>query len=174
MTSLPVPGPSLPGEVRADHASMRETMGAFPSGVTVLATCVGTVPVGMTISSFASVSLEPPLLLQCVSRAASCLPAFRVRQPVAVNVLAHDQARLARRFAGKDDDRFAGIDFHLDGGGSPVLAGTAAWIGGAIDRIYDAGDHVILLIRARTVHRTGKMPLLYHSGQIHDWTTAVA
>lgn len=156
----------------ADRTSMRHAMGAFPSGVTVLSTCLGNTPVGMTISSFASVSLDPPLLLQCVARTAGSLPAFRMGRAVVVNVLAHDQAALARRFAGKGEDRFAGTDFHLDDSGSPVLAGTAAWISGVIDRIYDAGDHVILLILARAVRRTGKQPLLYHSGQMHDWTIA--
>ena len=112
----------------ADRTSMRHAMGAFPSGVTVLSTCLGNTPVGMTISSFASVSLDPPLLLQCVARTAGSLPAFRMGRAVVVNVLAHDQAALARRFAGKGEDRFAGTDFHLDDSGSPVLAGTAAWI----------------------------------------------
>lgn len=163
--------PWIAGEP-ADRTSMRHTMGAFPSGVTVLTTCLGDTPVGMTISSFASVSLDPPLLLQCVARTSSSLPAFRTGRPVAVNVLASDQAGLARRFAGKGEDRFAGTDFHPDDGGSPVLAGTSAWISGVIDRIYDAGDHVILLILARAVHRTGKQPLLYHAGQLHDWATA--
>jgi flavin reductase (DIM6/NTAB) family NADH-FMN oxidoreductase RutF len=86
-----------------------------------------------------------------------------------VNVLARDQADVGRRFASKVEDRFAGIKFQADDGGSPVLAGTSAWISGLIDRIYDAGDHVILLILARAVRRTGKQPLLYHSGQMHAW-----
>jgi flavin reductase (DIM6/NTAB) family NADH-FMN oxidoreductase RutF len=159
--------------VPVDQVSMRHTMGAFPSGVTILSTCLGSSPVGMTISSFASVSMNPPLILQCVARTASTLPAFTTGRPVVVNVLGHDQAGLARLFASKSEDRFAGVEYGTDAQGSPVLAGTAAWISGTIDRIYDAGDHVILLILARAVERTGKCPLLYHSGQIHDWSDAV-
>ncbi|TNC28053.1 flavin reductase family protein [Amycolatopsis alkalitolerans] len=157
-----------------DDASMRHVMGAFPSGVTVLTTCAGEHPVGMTISSFASVSIDPPLLLQCVSRSAGCLPAYRIGRPVVVNVLACDQAGLARRFAGRHEDRFAGVAFGFEAGGAPVLDRTAAWAGGTVDRIYDAGDHVILLIRVREVRRSDRKPLLYHSGRMYDWTTATA
>ncbi|WP_341276736.1 flavin reductase family protein [Mycobacterium lacus] len=156
-----------------DAAAMRNAMGAFPSGVTVLTTRLGDRSVGMTISSFASVSIEPPLLLQCVARSAGSLPAFRVGCTVAVNILARDQADLARRFASKVEDRFEGVEFDADDGGCPVLAGAAASVSGCIDRIYDAGDHVILLIRARAVRRNGALPLLYYSGRMHDWVDAV-
>ncbi|VBA39560.1 FMN reductase (NADH) NtaB [Mycobacterium attenuatum] len=156
-----------------DSTSMRNTMGAFPSGVTVLTARLGDRSVGVTISSFASVSIDPPLLLQCVARTAGSLPAFRMGSPVAVNVLARDQAGLARRFASKVEDRFAGVEFGTDADGCPVLAGAAAWISGFIDRIYDAGDHVILLIRAGSVHRSGSLPLLYYSGRMHDWSDTV-
>lgn len=157
-----------------DHVAMRATMGAYPSGVTVLTTCLGKRPVGLTISSFASVSMDPPLLLQCVGRRAGALPAFTMGRTVAVNVLAHDQAALALRFAGKSGNRFAGVTHRPDAYGSPVLLGTAAWVSGLIDRIYDAGDHVILLIRATAVRRTDKQPLLYHSGQMHAWAETIA
>ncbi|ORB69471.1 hypothetical protein BST45_09520 [Mycobacterium shinjukuense] len=152
---------------------MRDAMGAFPSGVTVLTTRLGDRRVGMTISSFASVSIDPPLLLQCVARSAGSLPAFRMGTAVAVNVLARDQAHLARRFASKVENRFEGVQFDTDERGCPILAGAAASVTGVIDRIYDAGDHVILLIRACAVHRSGALPLLYHSGRMHDWVTAV-
>ncbi|VBA40105.1 FMN reductase (NADH) NtaB [Mycobacterium innocens] len=156
-----------------DATSMRNAMGAFPSGVTVLTTRLGDRSVGMTISSFASVSLDPPLLLQCVARSAGSLPAFRIGSSVAVNVLANDQASLARRFASKVDDRFEGVAFDTDDCGCPVLVGAAASVSGFIDRIYDAGDHVILLIRACAVRRAGGLPLLYYSGRMHDWADTV-
>lgn len=159
--------------IAVDHVSMRHTMGAFPSGVTVLTTCLGTRPVGMTISSFASVSIDPPLILQCVARTAGSLPAFTTGRPVAVNVLGHDQAAIARLFASRVENRFAELEFGTDSQGSPVLGGTAAWISGTIDRIYDAGDHVILLIEAKALKRSDKRPLLYHSGKMHDWADVV-
>lgn len=156
-----------------DAASMRNAMGAFPSGVTVLTTRLGERSVGMTISSFASVSIDPPLLLQCVSRSARSLPAFRQGRAVAVNVLARHQADLARQFASKVENRFDGVEFDTDDDGCPVLAGAVASVSGFIDHIYEAGDHVILLIRACTVRRNGSLPLLYYSGRMHDWANTV-
>jgi flavin reductase (DIM6/NTAB) family NADH-FMN oxidoreductase RutF len=129
-------------------------------------------PVGLTISSFASVSLDPPLLLVCVARTASSLPAFRVGGPMGVNVLANDQGWLAKRFASRQEDRFAGVELQPGPHGVPLLEGVAAWLNCHIARIYDGGDHVILLARVHTVHRSGARPLLYHSGKMHDWSIA--
>lgn len=157
-----------------DDMSMRHTMGAFPSGITVLTTRVDEKPIGLTISSFTSVSMDPPLILQCVARTARSLPAFVPGRRVVVNILAHDQASVARLFASKVDDRFAGIEFGTDEHGSPVLAGTAAWVSGGIERVEDAGDHVIVLTSVDTVHRSKQAPLLYHSGRMHTWPEALA
>lgn len=155
--------------VAVDPTVMRSVMGAFPTGVTIVTTTLGGRPVGMTVSSFTSVSLDPPLLLVCVARTAGTLPAFRVGRHLAVNVLSRSQASLARRFASRVEDRFEGVD-HVPGlHGAPLLAGTSAWVSGYTERIYDAGDHVILLIRAVELHRSEEQPLLYHSGTMHDW-----
>ncbi|WP_420174470.1 flavin reductase family protein [Luteococcus sp. OSA5] len=157
-----------------DPALMRSVMGAFPTGVTVVTTSLAGRAVGMTISSFASVSLNPPLLLVCVARTAGSLPAFRIGRPLAVNVLAKGQGQLAGRFASRAEDRFAGVE-HVPGrNGAPLLADTAAWVEGTVDRIYDAGDHVILLVRAEHMHRSENQPLLYHSGNLHDWEPPTA
>ncbi|MGO4956253.1 flavin reductase family protein [Luteococcus sp. Sow4_B9] len=152
-----------------DPARMRAVMGAFPTGVTVVTTMSGPRPVGMTISSFASVSLDPPLVLVCVARTAASLPAFRVGRPLAVNVLGHGQAHLARRFASRVEDRFEGVDHRPGRNGSPLLSGTAAWVQGHVQQIHDAGDHVLLLVNVQRLHRSEIQPLLYHSGLLHDW-----
>jgi len=155
-----------------DAGSLRNTAGAFPSGVTIITTTSGGRPVGLTISSFASVSLDPPLLLVCVARTANSLPAFRVGAAMGVNVLANDQAWLAKRFASRQEDRFTGVDFEAGSHGVPLLTGVAAWLDCHIARIYDGGDHVILLGQVHTVRRSGAQPLLYHSGKLHDWAIA--
>lgn len=156
-----------------DAATLRSTAGAFPSGVTIITSRSGDTPVGLTISSFASVSLDPPLLLVCAARTAGSLPAFRVGGPMGVNVLAHDQGWLARRFASRHDDRFAGVAHRTGPHGVPLLDDVAAWLDCHIARMYDGGDHVILLVRPHSVHRSDRSPLLYHSGQMHDWSLAV-
>ena len=156
-----------------DPVALRNTMGAFPTGVTVITTTTeGTTPVGLTVSSFTSVSLKPPLLLVCVARTAGSLPAFRVGKHMAVNVLGRDQESVARLFAGRSEDRFAGLDYSSSANGSPLLAGTSAWVSGFVERIYDAGDHVILLTHIEEMQRNDKSPLLYHSGTMHDWNEA--
>ncbi|NLU82514.1 flavin reductase family protein [Rhodococcus sp. HNM0569] len=155
-----------------DAATLRNTAGAFPSGVTIITASAGSTPVGLTISSFASVSLDPPLLLVCVARTAGSLPAFRAGGPMAVNILANDQAWLAKRFASRHDDRFASVDYTLGPHGVPLLDGVSAWMDCHIARIYDGGDHVILLTRVHSVHRSDSMPLLYHSGAMYDWEQA--
>lgn len=160
---------------QVDGRTLRDTAGAFPSGVTVI-TAIGPdgSKVGMTVSSFTSVSIEPPLILVCVDKRARSLPAFRVGTPMGVNVLANDQSQVAFRFAGRSEDRFSGIGHGEGPNGIPLIDGVAAWLSTHIHRIYDGGDHLILLARVNEVHRSGNKPLLYHSGQMHDWALAAA
>jgi flavin reductase (DIM6/NTAB) family NADH-FMN oxidoreductase RutF len=156
-----------------DGATLRRAAGAYPSGVTIITADAGGSPVGLTVSSFTSVSLDPPLLLVCVARTASSLSAFRSGSPIGINVLASDQAWLARRFASRHDDRFQGVEYRPGPHGVPLLAGVAAWLDCHVARIYDGGDHVILLTRAHSVYRSEAAPLLYHAGLLHDWAAVV-
>lgn len=159
---------------QVDAAALKQTAGAFPSGVTVITTVQGIRPVGMTVSSFTSVSVDPPLVLVCVDRRASCLPAFRIDAPMGVNVLGCQQGPLARVFASRGEDRFADVRYRSGPHGVPLLEGTAAWLSTHITRIYDGGDHQILVARVHAVHRSDTPPLLYHSGRMHDWAVAAA
>jgi flavin reductase (DIM6/NTAB) family NADH-FMN oxidoreductase RutF len=160
------------GDETIDAAALKNTAGAFPSGVTIITTIAGDAPVGLTISSFASVSIDPPLLLVCVARTAGSLPAFRTGGPMGINVLANDQAWLAKRFASRHEDRFSDVDYQHGPHNVPLLDGVAAWMDCHVARIYDGGDHVILLARVHSVHRSDSKPLLYHSGAMHDWALA--
>lgn len=160
---------------QVDGRTLRDTVGAFPSGVTVITTLgPDGSKVGMTVSSFTSVSIEPPLILVCVDKRARSLPAFRVGKPMGVNVLANDQSGIAFRFAGRSEDRFADTPNSAGPNGIPLIDDSAAWLSTHIHRIYDGGDHLILLARVNEVHRSDRKPLLYHSGQMHDWALAAA
>lgn len=152
----------LPHELKA-------AAGAFPTGVTVITTRSAGQPVGMTVSSFTSVSIDPPLILVCLARTAAALPAFRVGAPMGVNILARHQRDVAMAFLRPFDERFDGIDVHEGPNDVPFLQEAAAWMSGHVARIYDGGDHVILLARVNAVHRSGAQPLLYHSGAMYDW-----
>ena len=123
---------------------------------------------GLTANSFNSVSLDPPLVLWSLSRAAASLPAFRAGSHYAINVLGADQQALALRFASKGVDRFADVDFVDGAGGAPILAGAAATFECFNRSRYDEGDHVIFVGEVeRCTHREGASPLLYHGGKFY-------
>lgn len=160
-------------EESIDPKALRAVAGTFPSGVTVITTAPAGRPVGMTVSSFTSVSLDPPLILVCVARTASSSPAFRVGSPMGVNVLSSSQGQVARTFASPVEDRFAVVEHRTGPHGVPLIEETAAWLSTHIVRIYDGGDHVILLARVHALHRSAHTPLLYQAGAMHDWTPTV-
>lgn len=147
-------------------------MGAFPSGVTVVTGRRADGPVGVTVSSFASVSLQPPLALVCISRRSASLPAFGLGAPVVVNVLAHDQRWLAERFAARSPDRFEGVEHHMDERGVSRLDGSAAMVSGTVEQVHEGGDHLICVLALEQVERYERRPLLYHSGAFHEWIQA--
>src|SRR5260370_27277848 len=106
-----------PRQLRAgqlDTWDVRQAVGAFTTGVTVVTTCddSGT-RYGLTANSFASVSLEPPLVLFCVNHQAPSRAGFDRSQHFAINVLAADQEDIAKRFARRADDKFAGLDWRV-------------------------------------------------------------
>jgi len=132
-----------------DALAFRKVMRAFPTGVTVV-TAVGEEgrPVGLTVSSFTSVSLDPPLVLVCLDRASASHDQVIARRTFVVNVLAADQGALAVRFAADPSGgRFDGVDWRPGPGGAPILSGVAAWLACALEDVHDGGDHSILVAR---------------------------
>lgn len=147
----------------------RMALGMFATGVTIVTarTASGAL-VGLTANSFNSVSLEPPLVLWSLSRAAASMPAFSTGSHYAINILGADQQDLARRFAAKGVDRFADVDFVEGAGGAPILAGAAASFECFNRSRYEEGDHVIFVGEVeRCTHREGASPLLYHGGKFY-------
>lgn len=141
----------------------------FATGVTIVTarTAEGAL-VGLTANSFNSVSLNPPLVLWSLARAAASLSAFSTGSHYAINILAADQKELAKRFATKDLDRFADVAF-VDGvNGAPLLTGAAATFECFNRSRYVEGDHVIFVGEVeRCAHRAGASPLLFHGGKFY-------
>ena len=160
MTSATSPAASQDDPVRA----LKRTFGAYPTGVTVVTTLHRGVPLGFTANSFTSVSLDPPLVLVCHGSYATSHAAFRDATGFAVNILAADQEALAKRFASRVEDRFAGIGW-CDGEGGPILDGSAAWLDCAMHDAHPAGDHTILIGRVLAHEDAGTDPLLYARGR---------
>jgi flavin reductase (DIM6/NTAB) family NADH-FMN oxidoreductase RutF len=120
------------------------------TGITVITTrdAEGT-PHGMTVSAFSSLSLDPPLILVCVANDATMAPVLAATETFAVNVLSAGQEAMSRRFAGKIDDRFAGIGYHDGKLGAPILEDVLASLECRIVARHPAGDHVIVVGRVR-------------------------
>jgi len=145
-----------------------------PSAAGVVVVTAGATPLGVTVSSFTSVSLEPPLVSFCLGVRSRTAARLLLADVFAVNVLAEDQIGLARRFAASDVDRFAPsadrfgppTDWRAGPHGVPLLAGTAARLVCEQHDLVSAGDHVIVL--GQVLHAEGDdvaRPLLHHRGR---------
>ncbi len=155
-----------------DSAAFRSALGQFATGVTVITTRAddGSL-IGITASSFNSVSLTPPLILWSLATRAGSMPVFRENSHYVVNVLAADQLDICKRFATMKGDRFAGVPYTLSASGTPVLDGALAWFECHNRSRYDEGDHVIFVgeVERCGVHAnvTERMPLVFHAGGFH-------
>ena len=126
----------------------RQVMGQFTTGVTVVTTRSKDGLAGLTVNSFTSVSLEPPLVLICVDVYSTALPYIRASGNFAVNILTSEQETLSRCFATTSSDRyehFCHASFHVASTDSPILDGALAFIDSRIVAEYPGGDHVIFL-----------------------------
>jgi flavin reductase (DIM6/NTAB) family NADH-FMN oxidoreductase RutF len=145
----------------------RSALGMFATGVTIVtARAADGQVIGLTANSFNSVSLDPPLVLWSLSRAAGSLAVFSAGSHYAINVLAADQKVLAERFAMRGADRFSGVTFDEGAGGAPLLHGAAATFECFNRSRYEEGDHVIFVGEVeRCSWRAGASPLLFHGGR---------
>jgi 3-hydroxy-9,10-secoandrosta-1,3,5(10)-triene-9,17-dione monooxygenase reductase component len=146
-----------------DQQRFRDTMGAFPTGVTVV-TAPG--PAGLTTNAFSSLSLDPPLVLVCFDNGSRTLPAVEASRRFAVNVLRAGQEDLAAVFASKrvSAEKFATVA-HRTEGGVPVLDDALAWIACDLVDLVPAGDHTIGIgaVTALDADREGE-PLVFFRG----------
>ena len=136
------------GEYRSGHdpRTLRDALGCFATGVTVV-TCVDEEerPAGLTVNSFTSVSLEPPLVLFCAGIESDTWPRIREAERFCVNVLGHHQRELALSFARKGSDRYDGVELIESEDGPPRLAGAIAHIDCRIAAEHPGGDHTIVV-----------------------------
>jgi 3-hydroxy-9,10-secoandrosta-1,3,5(10)-triene-9,17-dione monooxygenase reductase component len=149
-----------------DSALFRQVLGHFPTGVTAI-TAIGAegAPVGFSVSSFFSVSLEPALVGFCAGKESSAWPAIRAAGSFCVNVLAADQEAVSRQLSLRGGDRFDGIAWSPAPSGAPRLHDVLAWIDCDIDVVHDAGDHEICVGRVREMQVEREHgPLVYYRG----------
>jgi 3-hydroxy-9,10-secoandrosta-1,3,5(10)-triene-9,17-dione monooxygenase reductase component len=155
--------PDLPPPV--DPRVMREVLGHFASGVTVVTATTGTGPIGFTCQSFSSLSLDPPLVVIAPARTSTTWPRLREIGRFCVNVLAEEQTELSQTFARSGTDKFAGVPWTRSRHGSPVLADVIAWIDCELWAEYDGGDHTLVAARVLDLGADpDRRPLLFHRG----------
>jgi flavin reductase (DIM6/NTAB) family NADH-FMN oxidoreductase RutF len=148
-----------------DPRDFRNALGTYATGVTII-TAAGPdgKPVGITCNSFASVSLNPPLVLWSLVLYSSSLSAFQNASHFAVNVLGAHQQALANKFAKSSDDKFVGVDWKAGLGGAPLLAESVANFQCRAANRYYGGDHVIFLGAVEAYSYSQNEPLLFAHG----------
>ena len=150
-----------------DSRKFRDTVGSFATGVTIITTLDREGgPVGLTANSFASLSLDPPLVLFCLDRNVQSFEAFHANRHFAVNVLAEEQEELSRRFALTGAGKWRGVAFDAWGTGCPILRGCIANIECDVESIVEGGDHVIIVGAVVRTHQEGGevRPLTFFRG----------
>jgi flavin reductase (DIM6/NTAB) family NADH-FMN oxidoreductase RutF len=146
-------------------AEFRHACGRFATGVTIATVLdADRQPHGLTVSSFTSVSLDPPLVSICLGHAVSLIENFRAASFFGINILAADQQALSERFARKGLDRFEGVSWTIGANGVPLLDGALAAMECEVERRIAVGDHDIFIGRMVATRVREGSPLLHFAG----------
>ena len=145
---------------------LRNALGSFATGVTIITTRGRDgKPHGITVNSFSSVSLNPPLVLWSSSLYAQSLPAFQEASHFVVNILAFDQIALSNKFATQSDDKFVDVDHIVPESGAPVLIGSAAHFECRNEFRHYGGDHIIFIGHVERFAYTDRPTLMFCRGK---------
>jgi len=147
-----------------DPAAFRAVMATVCTPVSVVTAMVGNRPHGSTVSAFASLSLNPPMILVSLDLGSDLLRHIRASGAFGLNVLHDGQAALAASFARKGDDKFDGVSWTLQAG-VPRLDGCSGWLGCTVERLVDGGDHVVAFGLVIDAGHAAAAPLTYHQRQ---------
>jgi len=146
--------------------SLRQALGQFATGVAIItARNDDGQAVGLTINSFASVSLDPPLVLWSLGLDSPLLKTFEHCSHYAINILAVNQMELSQRFAQSQTDKFSGLECQLGAGDVALLSGCCAWFECRNEIRHIGGDHLILIGHVERFSRAENEPLIFHSGR---------
>lgn len=152
-------------ETAFDTRAFRQALGQFPTGVCIVTTKVEGQPLGMTISSFNSLSLAPPLILFSIDRKAASLPLWEKAEACAVNVLAENQKELSNRFARSLANKWEAICYSDGFKDVPLLPGVIAVFECAAYARHDGGDHMLFIAEVKRFSAHGdRQPLVFGKG----------
>ncbi|MGV9282810.1 flavin reductase family protein [Streptomyces sp. NPDC003730] len=157
-------------EVPVSPGTLRGVLREVPTAVTVVTATTGGRPAGLTVGSFVSVSLEPPLIGIFVDEKSSSWPQMMHAATFTVNVLSGGQQELCARFATSGGDKFAGLALRTSPSGNPLLPGVAAWLDCRVEEIRKLGDHHFALARViglGTAATAAPTSIVFHRGALH-------
>lgn len=142
---------------------LRRSFAHYPSGVTAICALLDGEPVGMAASSFASVSLDPPLVSVCMAHTSETWPKLRSAERLGVSVLSHHHGAVARALAAKTGDRFASVDWVADSQGSVFIGEATLWLDCTLSDQVRAGDHDIVILNVERVASNPDIaPIVFH------------
>ncbi|MAZ04245.1 MAG: hypothetical protein CMN56_14020 [Sneathiella sp.] len=153
-----------------DAREFRNALGCFATGITVVTSRSATdEPLGVTVNSFSSVSLDPPLVLFSLAHVGGHCQEFLSSGKFAVNILTPEQRHLSDRFSMAHDDRFDGVDHYVCENGCPAFGESLAVFECETYAVHEAGDHAVFICRVTNVIMGEEnKALLFHKGQYHD------
>lgn len=161
------PAPSILDNI-VDPSTLRRTFACFPSGVAAVCAMADEEPAGLLVSSFTSVSLEPPLVSICIMKESRRWSRLRSADRLGVSFLGDNQQQVCRQLTAKPDQGFDGLDISATSEGAVLLHDATAWLDCSFHNEIDAGDHTIVLLRIEALHASPtQTPLVFHNSQFH-------
>ncbi|HHL42932.1 MAG TPA: flavin reductase [Hellea balneolensis] len=149
-----------------DQTEFRKTLGQFATGVTIITTLAADkTPVGITASSFNSLSLDPPMVLWSLAKSAYSMTAFSAAKYYNIHILGRGQDEISNVFASQGADKFCQVACKDGLGGTPILPEYAALFECESAHQYEGGDHIIFVGLVKSFKRNKQKPLVFHQGQ---------
>ncbi|MCU1362945.1 MAG: NADPH-flavin oxidoreductase [Acidimicrobiaceae bacterium] len=143
-------------------AEFKATMSRFATGVTIVTGVDGDEPVGFTCQSFISLSIDPPFIALAPARSSTSWPRIAHAGQFCVNILADTQRELAQKFAVSGGDKFKGMNWTASPAtGSPLIAGSVAWVDCKVELVHEAGDHELIVGKVLDLGISAGSPLLF-------------
>lgn len=148
-----------------DAKALRTAYSHFPTGVVAVCAQVDGAPVGMAVSAFVPVSLQPPLIAICIQSSSATWPQLREGDGLGVSVLSRTQQAVAQQLSGKDRDRFVGNDYVVTPSGAILMNGAQLGLDCSLHDISQAGDHDLVLLKVDQVRdgRGAEDPMVFHA-----------
>lgn len=166
--SAPEVAPEVPAPAPiSDELALRQAFGLFPTGVLSVAAVIDNEPVGLAVTSFTSVSLDPPLVSICVARTSKTWPRLAEQPRIGVSVLASEHDLLCRRLASQAPDRFRDAQWSASEQGAVRIEGSALWLECEVISTLEGGDHEIVLMEVKESQLFPDVtPLIFHLSQL--------